>query len=130
MLANGPLSVDGKRYYAATLWRMRIKPTSQANGILKSSDLDCYVSVQLPFYRAATARQQKSWDRMFIKLKEHENLHARQALRVCNNLRRSKAKAPRLKSYTNRLKLRDIRLDSLTQHGKLDGVILKDFSEG
>lgn len=128
MSTRGPLGVDGKRYYAYTLWQLRIgnRKGRQINKIVKRHDLKCRVSVHMPKLMQVSAKKQpdleKKWAFYYQKMLEHENQHVKHAFRACAALITSKASQARLERYASRLQSRDSNLDLISQHGKLTGV--------
>jgi predicted secreted Zn-dependent protease len=126
MHTNGPISHLGKRHYAYTLWQFRIG-RNRFNIIpetSKATDFVCKVSVNLPAAQIKIGDLSKKWDKFLTALIAHENIHVKQAIRLCNILKGAKVKPSRLQSFSKRLRLRDQKLDKDSQHGKLSGVSL------
>lgn len=129
MLERGPIGHQKRRFYAYTLWHFRIGKTRHADldYVAKGSDLQCNVSVHMPYLFRKNQVDQKLLQRWksFIKIVTiHESKHVKHAIRACRLLRVKKGDKADLQKSSFRLRRRDASYDSDTNHGFSEGISL------
>jgi predicted secreted Zn-dependent protease len=129
MMERGPIGHENIRFYAYTLWHMKIAEAKIAGveNSAKHRELSCYISMFLPFLRPDSSRSIESelqWTHFMSSIVAHESRHVRNVVRACRQLSRVQLKDSFLLAISRRLKKRDQEYDARTQHGKLEGVKL------
>lgn len=129
MLERGPIGYEHSRFFAYTLWYMKIGRSRRHSlaKIARRSDLLCDVSVQMPYWRdnrESSAEFTEYWEKFIASVAAHESRHVRYAVRSCRHFLKTKGTAAYLAVVSKRLKLRDESYDLKTGHGLLEGVSL------
>lgn len=126
MLERGPIGHGNKRFFAYTLWRIKLLSSRDRHS--SRGKFQCYISMLLPFLRPDKDRNKDitlKWKSFLESIVAHESRHVRNVIYACRVLNRTNINETKLRVVSRRLKSRDEEYDNRTRHGLLEGVSIR-----